>query len=40
LNKTNELVDIHIDFSETTIERNTKSDFDGKMVINAYKRIK
>jgi SAM-dependent methyltransferase len=43
LNKTNELVDIHIDCSETTVEdkqRNTKSDFDGKMVINAYKRIK
>ena len=42
LNQTNELGDIHIDSSDATStdkERNTVSDFDGKMIIQAYKKL-
>ena len=40
--KTNELIDIHIDRTDTKIDdqkRNTTSDFDGLMVIRAFKRV-
>jgi hypothetical protein len=42
LNQTNEVVDIYIDSSDTKLDdkqRNTVSDFDGKMIIYAYKKI-
>ncbi|CAF3449120.1 unnamed protein product [Rotaria socialis] len=40
LHATGELMDIHIDSSDTTVEdqeRNTMSNFDGEMIIHAYK---
>ncbi|CAF3307417.1 unnamed protein product [Rotaria socialis] len=43
LQATGELVDIHIDSADTTVEdqkRNTMSDFDGEMIIHAFKTIK
>jgi nicotinamide N-methyltransferase/phenylethanolamine N-methyltransferase/methyltransferase len=42
LDQTNGIVDVYIDSSDTMIDdqqRNTESDFDGKMVIHAYKKI-
>ncbi|CAF5125343.1 unnamed protein product, partial [Rotaria sp. Silwood1] len=42
LRATGELVDIHIDSWNATIDdkqRNTISELDGKMVIRAYKTI-
>ncbi|CAF3361366.1 unnamed protein product [Rotaria socialis] len=40
LHATGELMDIHIDSSDTTVEdqeRNTMSNFNGEMIIHAYK---
>ncbi|CAF1584300.1 unnamed protein product [Rotaria magnacalcarata] len=42
LQATGELVDIHIDSVDTRVEdqeRNTMSDFDGEMIIHAFKTI-